>query len=323
MFNPFSAKPRNRRRDGDFTLDVRLNADTESAPRRRRVWWLKPALLLVLAAGAWFGGGAAVQLCRERWLYHIPSLALKNLPVSCDGVISASEIRRLAGVTVGRNVLTIDPYQVRQQLLRHPRIEDARLELEFPDTLRITVRERWPIARLMLPPVGGRETFLLVDETGRVMAPFEPGRAPAEAVQSEATLPLLTGIPVVGVAPGHALTGNQTLAGLRLLAAFSETPLAAEADLASVDVGAAGLLTVVTTRGAQITMTPGNFGRQFQQWQAVHRRSAELRRAIGSLDLSVVNHPPLKWVELAAAPTNEVPARPLRPKRKSPVRRHA
>jgi hypothetical protein len=323
MFNPFSAKPRNRRRDGDFTLDVRLNADTEPAPRRRRVWWLKPALLLVLAAGAWFGGGVAVQLCRERWLYHIPSLALKNLPVACDGVISAAEIRRLAGVTVERNVLTLDPYQVRQQLLRHPRIEDARLELEFPDTLRITVRERWPIARLMLPPVGGRETFLLVDETGRVMAPFEPGRAPVEVVQGEATLPLLTGIPVVGVAPGHALTGDQTLAGLRLLAAFSETPLAAEADLASVDVSTAGLLTVVTTRGAQITMTPGNFGRQFQQWQAVHRRSAELRRAIGSLDLSVANHPPLKWVELAAAPTNEVPVRPLRPKRKSPVRRHA
>jgi hypothetical protein len=325
MFNPFTSRPRNRRRDGDFTLDVRLNADAEAdgPPRRRRVWWLKPALLLVLAGVAWLGGGALIREAKERWLHHIPSLALKDLPVARDGVITAAEIRRLAGIAVGRNILTVDPYSVRQQLLRHPRIEDARLELEFPDTLRITVRERVPVARLMLPPVAGKETYLLVDDLGHVMAPFEAGRAPAEVIEGEAMLPLLTGASAVGIAPGHTLPGGHTLAALRLLATFGEAAISTEADIAAVDVAVPGLLTVVTTRGAQITMTPGNFERQFQQWHGVQRRSAELRRAIGSLDLSVANHPPLRWVEPASSSTNEPPSRPVRPKRKPPQRRHA
>ena len=94
MFNPFTGRPRNRRRNGDFTLDVRLNAETEGPPRRRRVWWLKPLLLLVLAGTAWFGGSALIRIGKERWLYHIPSLALRELPVVRDGVITDTEIRR-------------------------------------------------------------------------------------------------------------------------------------------------------------------------------------------------------------------------------------
>ncbi len=322
MFNPFTGRPRNRRRNGDFTLDVRLNAETEGPPRRRRVWWLKPLLLLVLAGTAWFGGSALIRIGKERWLHHIPSLALRELPVVRDGVITETEIRRLAGITVGRNILTVDPYSVRQQLLRHPRIDDARLELEFPDTLRLTVRERVPVARLMLPPVAGRENFLLVDDLGHVMAPFEKGRAPAEIIESEAVLPLLTGTSAVGVAPGHVLSGSLTLAALRLLTTFGEAPISAEAEIASVDVSTPGLLTAVTTHGAQVALLPGAFERQLQQWLGVHRRSAELRRAIGSLDLSVANHPPLHWVEMATSSTNEPPARPTRPKRKPPQRRH-
>lgn len=322
MLNPFTGRPRNRRRDGDFTLDVRLNAETDGPPRRRRVWWLKPALLLVLAGTAWFVGGELIQAGKERWLYHIPSLALRNLPVERDGVITAAEIRRLAGIAVGRNILTVDPYTVRQQLLRHPRIEDARLELEFPDTLRITVRERVPVARLMLPPVAGRETFLLVDDLGHVMAPFESGRAPAEIIEGEAALPLLTGTSALDVAPGHTLPGSLTLAALKLFATFGEAPISTEAEIASIDVSTPGLLTVVTTRGAQISLLPDGLERQLQQWLGVHRRSAELRKAIGSFDLTVANHPPLRWVEMASSSTNEPPVRPSRPKRKPPQRRH-
>ncbi len=323
MFNPFNPKPRNRRRNSDFTLDVRLNSDTPGTPRRRRIWWLKPALVLGFAGAVWLGGGSLVQVVKERWLYHIPSLALRQLPVERDGVLTAPEIRRLAGIAPGRNILTVDPYHVRQQLLRHPRIEDARLALEFPDTLRITVRERVPVARLMLPSVGGVETFLLVDDLGHVMAPFEHGRAPAEVIEAEAGLPLLAGTTAAGVAPGHTLAGAHILAGLRMLAEFAEAPIATETEIAAVDVSAPGLLMVHTTRGAQITLTPGNLPEQFQQWLGVQRRSAELRRAIGSLDLSVAKHPPLRWVEMANATTNEPPARPIRPKRKPASRRPA
>jgi hypothetical protein len=322
MFNPFTSSPRNRRRDSDFTLDVRLGAETGAPPRRRRAWWVRPVLLLVVALLLWFGGGALVELGRERWLHHIPALALREIPVTRDGVITEDEIRRLANVEAGRNILTLDPYSIRQRLLRHPRIEDARLELIFPGTMRITVRERVPVARIMLPPLAGTRTFLLVDDLGRVMAPFEKGRAPDEIILGEAALPMLAGITAVGLAPGHQMDNPNALAALRMLARFDISPMAAEADITSVDVAVPGLLTVLTTRGTQITLLPDQFERQLQQWFGVHLRSLELRRAIGTLDLSVANNPPLRWID-ASSTTNEPPVRSTRPKRRPPQRRHA
>lgn len=319
MFNPFASTPRNRRRDRGFTLDVRTPDDT-AAPRRRRSWGWRLVVLAVLGCAAWFGGGALVDLARVNWVYKIEALALRQIPVECDGVVTADEIRRLAGVPLGRNVLTIDPYAVRQKLLRHPRIADARLEVEIPDTLRITVRERLPVARLMLPTVAGSQLFLLVDESGRVVAPFEPGRAPADIIESEAGLPVLAGVTSVGVAPGHTLRHPQSLAALQFLTQFERSPMAGVAAVASVDAGVPGLLHVLTLGGARITLLTGQFERQLLQWYAVHLKGAEIGRAIGTLDLSVAGNPPLRWVE-SPSPTNEAPVRPNRPPRRTP-RRH-
>lgn len=303
-------------------METRLSAETGDTLRRHRLpWWAKPLGLLVFAVVVWFGGGALLALARERWLHHIPALALREIPVARDGVITADEIRRLAGIELGCNILTVDPYAVRQRLLRHPRIEEARLELEFPSTLRISVRERVPVARVMLPPLGGTQSFLLVDDLGRVMAPFERGRAPVEIIQAEAALPMLAGITAVGIAPGHQMENPNVLAALRFLALFDAAPIAAEADVTSVDVAVPGLLTVLTSRGAQITLVPDRFEHQLQQWFGVHLRSLELRRAIGTLDLSVANNPPLRWIDFSPS-TNEPPVRPVRPKRRPPQRRH-
>jgi hypothetical protein len=53
----------------------------------------------------------------------------------------------------------------------------------------------------------------------------------------------------------------------------------------------------------------------------VHDRAAALGRAIGTLDLSVRNNPPLKWLEAAALPAEEASPKAIHPKRK-PARRH-
>ena len=319
MFNPFRHSPRNRRRDAGFTLFAETGEG--AAPRRRRAWWVSPSIFVLLLATLVVGGGLVAQLAKERWLHRVEALALKRVLVARDGVLTEAEIRRLAGVQPGRNVLTIDLYALRQRLLRHPRIEDATVQLDFPDALRLDVRERVPVARVLLPTVGGVQAFYLLDDTGHVLLPFERGRAPEDIIAAEAALPLLTGLKTAAFSAGQALADEQALAALRLVAGFDSSAVAGVTELVSVDTAVPGVLTVLSTQGAQVTLTPDDLDQQLRGWRAVHDRAAALGRAIGTLDLSVRGNPPLKWLEAAAASVADPSPKPVRPKRK-PARRH-
>jgi len=316
-------RSRSRRRDRASDLDVLLEARTRgraSAPR----WWVRPALWLVVLGALYFGGGMALRLARERWLYRIERLALKRIEVVRDGLLSEAEIRGLSGIQIGRNALTVDPFEVRERLRRHPRIEDAQIRLDFPDTLHITVRERVPVARLMLPRLGTAETYLLVDDLGFVFLPFQRGAVPSDVIESEAALPTLVGVNAAGVVAGRALTDFQALAALRFLAAFDDSLLVADADVIHVDVSVPPVLSVLTRGGAQVTLAADReLGDQLVKWSSVHQFGLSNGLLIASLDLSISNHPPLRWVDSSQPQpaTPDSPPRPARPKRK-PHRRH-
>lgn len=311
MVNVFKDQPRNRRRGGGF----RLAADTGvgAAARRRYPWWFRALFTLGLLAALWFGGGQAIRLTREHWLYHIEALALRQIVVTRDGVLTAEEIRRLAGIRTGRNVLTLDLFALQQRLLRHPRIETASVYLEYPDTLRIGIRERVPVARVLLPSVGDAQGFYLLDETAHVLMPFEKGFAPADIIAAELALPLLNGT----TATGQSLTNPQVLAALQLLAGFDASAMAGITEPLSVDVSAPAVLTVLSAQGARVTLACEDFDRQLREWRAVHDRSLGLGRVIGTLDLSVRGNSPLKWLEASATSSPSPAPQPVRPKRKS------
>ena len=311
MFNVFRDQPRNRRRDGGFRLSAETGAGTAS--RRRYPWWFRALFTVALLAGLWFGGGEVLRLAREHWLYHIEALALRQVVVTRDGVLTEDEIRRLAGVPLGRNVLTIDLFALQRRLLRHPRIESATVHLEFPAALRLGIRERVPVARVLLPPVGEVQGFFLLDETAQVLMPFEKGLAPKEIIEAEAVLPLLNGT----TATGPSLNNPQVLAALRLLASFDASAMAGITEPVSVDVSVPSVLTVLSAQGARVTLAREDPDRQLREWRAVHDRALGLGRAIGALDLSVRGNSPLKWLEAGAAPAPVSFPQPVRPKRKS------
>lgn len=316
MYNPFQSPSRNRRRAGGF----RLFAATGGAdsPRPRRAWWLRPGLFLLLLAAAGWGGNFAFRFALDHWLYQIDSLALSQVIVTRDGVLTEDEIRRLAGVQSHRNVLTLDTYALRQRLRRHPRVEDATVRLELlPNTLRLAVRERVPVARVLLPPAADAQGCFLLDESGHVLLPFERGHAPNEIIEAEAALPLLNGLPAITFAAGQAVTDAHVLAALKLVAGFDSSPMAGVTEPISVDVSAPGVLVVLSTQGARVTLAGEDFDRQLREWRAVHDRSVALGRAIGTLDLSVRGNSPLKWLEAGTVPAGEAIPKPVRSKRKS------
>lgn len=318
MAFPFQRSRRNRRRDESFTLFTETGSGGDSRPRRGGIrGFLRTVVLLAVLAALVVG---VTDLAREHWLNHIESLGLKRISVQRDGVLTEEEIRRLAGVSLGRNILTIDLFALRQRLRRHPRIEDATTRIEAPDMLSIVVHERTPVAKVLLPPVGGVQAFYLLDESGHVLMPFEEGHAPKEVIEAEAGLPMIIHGSLTGFASGQAVSDALLLAALRFLATFDSTSMAGVSEVVSVDVGTPGVLGVLSNYGARVTLAPDDFERQMAEWRAVQDRAAGMNRLIGTLDLSVRSNPPLKWLE-AAAPALDTLPKTVRPKRK-PLRRH-
>lgn len=317
MFRFPGMRRRNRRRDGGFAFSVKSSA----AGRRRKYGWQRPVRWVLLCAVLLVGGTYGLRVLEDRWLHHVEALALRHILISREGLLTEDELRRLAGVELGRNVLTVDLYQVRQRLLRHPRIEDARVEIEFPDVLRIAVRERVPVARIVLPPLGSAQAYYLIDDLGAVFLPFRRGDVPPDVLAAEAALPNLVGIELAGVVSGTQFRDERVLAALRCLAAFDRSRLVTVADVVEVDVSDPGALKLRTRGGSRVSVSAHrNFDRQFTEWFSVNQFGQRQGLIIAQLDLSVTNHPPLRWAEPGTATPEPVP--PLKPAKRKPLRRH-
>lgn len=317
----FSITRKNRRRDADFVFAVKSGAGGSGGKVARVRWWVKPllglvAMLILVGAGRW-----GMQLAQDHWLHRIRGLAIQRVAVFREGLLSEDEVRRLAGVDPGRNALTVDLYQVRQSLLRHPRIEEARVEIEFPDVLRVSVRERIPVARLVLPPLGSAQAYYLIDEQGAVFLPFRRGDAPPEVLEAESALPNLVGLSLAGLVSGSRIRDERALSALRLLSEFERSPMLALADLVEIDISETDVLKLLTRGGSRVVMaTQRDHVRQLEEWFSVCEFGRRQGLAISELDLSVTNHPPLRWAEPGTVSPEPQP-RVRTPKRKN-TRRH-
>ena len=221
------------------------------------------------------------------------------------------------------NTFAIDLPVLRDHLLRHPRIAVAEVQRQWPSTLRIRVQERFPVARVKVLDKQGIDFAYLLDESGHVMLPFEKGQASPEVMEAEAVLPVLVGAQgtfVVGQATSH----EGVRAALRWLTEYEESPMATLTDVVSVDVSRAGEVEARTWLGSRVTFgmpdAGAGFRRSLRCWEAIHLDSASRGRLIGTLDLSVTNHVPLRWMDSPAEPAKVVP-RPPKPSRKG-ARRH-
>ncbi|MCQ2396473.1 MAG: FtsQ-type POTRA domain-containing protein [Lentisphaeria bacterium] len=79
----------------------------------------------------------------------------------------------------------IDLKKLRETLLLNPRIEDARLQRIYPDTLNVKVEQRLPVAILHFPP-SSQKRELLIDANGIVL--------PRDLAAATTRLPYITGL---------------------------------------------------------------------------------------------------------------------------------
>ena len=298
-------KSRNRRRRRQKVLNVKLSVD------KRRQAQVKMAskiagivlVLAVLFIGAWRGGEWLLRVT----LYENGAFAVESIDVKTDGIIDTVQLRDWAGVSMGDNLLGIDLVSVKRELERNPYVKYAAVDRVLPDTLRLRVAERKPVAQVMFyrrKADGGfkRATYQL-DSDGFVTQSL----AGETARKQRAWLPLLTGLDPQELLPGRTVNHEQVLSALKLIGRFSQSPMAGLATLQQIDVSAIQTLQVRTWQGSEVTLCLHGLDRQLLRWRLILDYGKQHRRMPASIDLSIRNNLPVHWHELFRAETSGSP----------------
>ncbi len=307
----FKKKRRNRRFEREHILDVKVESRQLRALRLRlvarvfsRLFATATVLFLLWRGGDWM---------LDEFVFRNPAFAVQEIEVETDGILPKAQLRAWAGVKIGDNLLALDIGRIQRDLEYLPWIQSAAVERVRPHMVKIRVTEREPIAQTTLFEPGdgkARGVVFYFDATGQVMLPLDAHRQEASAWGFD-TLPMLTGVAGADLRPGRRVESPQIQAALRLINEFGRSPMLGAVDLTAVDLSNPQTLQVSTGQGSVITFSVENVSHQFNRWRLVYDHANRTGKAIASLDLSVSNNVPARWLEAAVVP-------PLRPKSLKP-----
>lgn len=120
------------------------------------------AILLVAVAAVW--AGYAKTMGSER-------LRVGKLVVRGSGFLSEGEVRELLGPAIGENILTLDIEALKARLRSSPWVQDATVGRNLPDTLKVDIIERVPLALAEV------ERLYLMDKNGGLIDLYGPRTA--------------------------------------------------------------------------------------------------------------------------------------------------
>jgi cell division septal protein FtsQ len=300
----FKRKPKNRRLHSGHVLNVKLRSDQVRATRTR---------LAALTAGVLFSTVFGLYLfwrtgewALNRFVYENSEFAVQHIEVKTDGVIDPDQLRRWSKVKTGDNLIALDLTSVKRNLELVSTIGFVSVERILPRTLRITVTERDPVAQVNIPRAGAAGditvTVFQLDADGWVMQPLDPRLCVIPLAQVSDQLPVISGLNVYQLQPGHRVESPQVQAALALVSAFGHSPMTGLVGLRRIDVSARGVVVVTTDQGGEITFGLDRLEQQLRRWREVHDLGQRMNKAVASLNLAVSNNVPVRWTEATIAP---------------------
>jgi cell division protein FtsQ len=301
----FRREQKNRRLHRGHVLDVKLRSDQVRAMRTR---------LAALTAGILFGTVFGLYLlwrtgewALDKFVYENSEFAVQHVEVKTDGVIAPDQLRRWSGVKLGDNLIALDLTAVKRNLELVSTIGSVSIERILPRTLKISVTERDPVAQVNIPRAdsSGRIAVAVfqLDADGYVMQPLDPRLCVIPLAQVSDQLPVVTGLNVYQLQPGHRVELPQVQAALELVGAFDHSPMAGLVDLRRIDVSLPGVVVVTTGQGGEITFGLNNLEQQLWRWREIYDLGQRMNKAVASLNLAVSNNVPVRWMEAVAVPS--------------------
>ncbi len=300
----FKREQKNRRLSRGHVLDVKLRSDQVRATRVR---------MMTAAFGVVFGTVFGLYLlwrsgewALDRFVYENADFAIQRVDVQTDGVIAPEQLRRWSGVKLGAHLIALDLVMVKRNLELVSAIDSVSVERILPRTLKIRVSEREPVAQVNVPradAAGGISISVFqLDADGVVMQPLDPRLCVVPLSQINGRLPVVTGLNVYQLQPGHRVESPQLQAALKLLGAFDHSPMAGLVDLRRIDLTSPEVVIVTTGQGSEITFGLDNLEQQLRRWRGIYDLGQSKNKIIASADLAVANNVPVLWMELGTAP---------------------
>jgi cell division septal protein FtsQ len=301
----FKRKEKNRRHSRGHVLDVKLRSDQVRTTRLRMATGA-----FVLIFGTVFGlylFWRTGEWALDKYVYENANFAIQQIDMQTSGNIPPDDLRRWCGVRLGQNLIALDLATVKRNLELVSTVESVSVERILPRTLKIRVTERQAIAQVNVPRANGSQGISVsvfnLDPNGFVMQPLDPRLCAVPLARMTEPLPVITGMSVFELQPGHRIGWPQSLAALKLIAAFPHSPMAGLADLQRIDVSSPGVVVVTTSRGSEITFGLDNFPQQLARWREIYDLGRSLNKTIATADLAVGNNIPVRWTEWLSAPT--------------------
>ena len=157
----------------DLPLDPAADESPFLRPRRRtrlrprRRGFTARALLVVQVAAV---GLVAVVGAGTAWqrVFASDRLRVGRLEVRGSHFLSEGEVRELVGPAVGESILALDIEALKARLLASPWVDEATVTRTLPDTVRVEIHERVPLALAEL------DHLYLMDQDGGLIDIYGP-----------------------------------------------------------------------------------------------------------------------------------------------------
>jgi cell division protein FtsQ len=153
----------------DPTVDespfLRPHRKTRLRPRRRG--FTARVLLLVQVAAVGLVGVVGAWTAWQR-VFASDRLRVGRLEVRGSHFLSEGEVRELASPAVGESILTLDIEALKARLRASPWVADATVTRALPDTVRVEIHERIPLALAEL------DRLYLMDQDGGLIDIYGP-----------------------------------------------------------------------------------------------------------------------------------------------------
>jgi cell division septal protein FtsQ len=233
----------------------------------RRARSIAGRVVLLAAVGAVLAG----LLLAARWFLGSPRFAVTAVEVSGQSRLTREEVEAAAGIPPGVNLFALNTEDVVARLEALPLIRRAEVIRRLPNRVTVLVEERRPFTLVH----AGKLHW--IDEEG-VDLGLE-SRAVALAA------PVLSGLRVDDLGPGHKDPGDRAALGISLLRLLlrSESPLLAK--ISEVDVSRAEGPVLYTVDGVEVRLGKDDWEARLGRLQGVLAQLEASGEAVTSVDL--------------------------------------
>ncbi len=239
------------------------------------------------------------EILKDRFIYSNPDFAIRKVDVHVKGYLSPELVLKWSGVSTGENIFRVDLAAIRRNLEFVPQIKQVTVERVLPNTIRISVEEREPIARILVPVASSnsiRADQVWIDENGIVFTRLDRNNEHVHArLQS---LPVIIGISPTETIAGYALQGPEARAAIEIIKWLQRSTVVVFDQLRILDVGTPGAVVAQMASGAEVVFGLDRVPQQVRRLREVYELGRRLGRQLMWVDLSVTNNLPVSWLPL-------------------------